>query len=772
MRQLLLSIIFLLLLLLGAAVIPVSAAQTRLSGDVTLGMAAYRAEEAGVELEKITSLYQQYTLSVARRDTLGDSRLGTYSLLLGYEFNVIDAERIEQGERDAAIGKMDAGKIYYNANILLAPGGLPFRLNLFADDLTRSAPVGRTFSSLRLGSQANAGLSGHLVDAEIPVDLKNGTHRNFGGTLLVGIRNGSYLGQYRDVLSQLPRLLIDYRQEDAKDLHSHFSPTHYRYRDLAFVSLNKKDNWVHLRLREYTNFLDEEDNQLTKQVMIGTIDHALNRQWINLTNWIKISGELSYTEEEKSYWDDVRGTYNVNLFAVARNQGMNGSILSSFERENNGRLVKSSMELPISASIEQNRDTLIRTRFITEANQTASLAGVQYNPGEDWEGQQGEDKSFYLDVNADLRRTRQVVVKPRLEMELKYEREDDRGIAVRVGGELTSSPLARKGLSWSTGYFLTSMQTEMGAGRSNYMQNDLYGRIDKDINSALRIGGHGRVAIGTGDDDGMMGFRIPKMSSEVVRAGPQSADGSNTSNGNLTLFLDHQKRQLGNRLELAFDFTSGFGDTVKQSTLRHVLAYRQLAHTLDWESEIVVGDEIDAPQTVDLNYVQSEESLSTNLDSRSSWSSRSTYHYDPSRSTALRLIGAVSGAQTLTYSLSEELTYRLYTTNGMVRRIAEFSEMIRYEKASQSSGSRDSTLYSLFSASYLPTKYFLCKVSTEIVSYLGSGALQQTNSAEVVFGFEKLKFLASYSRGEKDRESDDLPQVMEERWDLKVKKIF
>lgn len=771
--QRLLNTLFFLLLLLSAATLPASAATSRLFGDVTLEMANYRAEEAGAEVEKVTSMRQQYTLGIEKKGVLGDNRLGSYTLLLGYEFNVVDVERYDQGVRDATFGKIDTDKIYYNANIHLAPGGLPFRLHLFAKDLTRSTLGSRNFSNLRLGNQSQSRFSGHLVDAEVPTDLINGTHQVYGATLLLGIRNGSYLGQYRDVLSHLPRLLIDYKQEDVKDLHNVISQTHYRHRDLAFVSLNKLDNWVHVRMRDYINFLNEEDNSSTAQVMIGTIDHNLNRQWINLTNWIKISGELSLTTEEEKYWPDPRVTYNTNLFAVANRDDIQANILSSFERINDGSLITSKLDVPIVVNFERNRDTLIRTRLITEMMQSTPVEGIALSPLDDGGGYTSEDTRMYLDLSADLQRTRAIKIKPRFEIETFSDANAKSGVALRLGGEFASNTALRKSLSWLAGYSLTNIQTKDGSASDNYLQNDFYGQVDQDVNSTLRIGGRSLLQVSTGDDDNAVGFRIPTIASAVSRnsLGVDEDNGDLKTNANFSLYLDHRYRQMGNRLELEVNSTTGLGDSITNSILRHSLRYQKMVHSVEWDSVLAVGDEAQLPSSVNLEFVEKDVTIDEK-NSRTSWSSRSTYRYNPSRSTALTLLGSISEAQNLSYQFSEELVYRLFTTNGIVRRIAEFSELIRYEKVARSVGNRDASLYGLFSAAYLPTKYLECKVSSELVSFIGSGALQQTHSAEVAFGFEKLKILASFSKGQKDRESDELPEVMEERWDVKVKKIF
>lgn len=769
MQQFLPKILFFFLLALWGAVIPAAAQPARLHGDATLGMTGYHAEEAGTEVDKVSSMTQRYSLSLDKIGTLGDTRLGSYVFMVGYEFNVLDTDRVKQGERDESIAKIETGKLLYNFRTVIAPGGLPFRLTLFAADTKSTVFVAQSFSSLRVGNQNQGNNEGHLLDADIPYDLSNGKRQTLGGTLLLGIRNGSYLGMYRDVLSQMPRLLIDYKQEVVEDTHSTFSPTHYRNRDLAFISLNKKDNWVHVRLREFTDFLNSENDTQTAQTMIGTIDHNLQRQWINLTNWLKISGDLSLTVQKEKYWTTPHETYQTNLLTTFRKQSLSGNIFSNFTRETDGNSENLNAELPFYLSVERDRNTLFRTRFLA----TASNSSRMENGTTDTSLSQRHYNDFFLDLEADLNRTRPIVIKPKISFE-NYSKDDNlSGVALRLGSELASNKVRPKGVNWVAGYFFTAMQSKSDSDSSTFYQNDVYGSIHKDINSTLQIGGSSKLAIGTGENNGS--FKIPTMSSRLVSGGRGdgyvNSDGLK-SNGTLNLYLEHFKREVGNRLELNFDFYSADGEAIKKGSLKHTLGYQHLAHKLDWSSVINAGEEIDNARSVSLDYITAE-SGSNDKSFRTNWSSQSTYRYEPGRSAALTLKGAVSGEQqALSYNLSEEIAYRIYTTNGIIRRIAEFTEVLTYEADNQSVDGRDSVIRGAFSASYLPKKYLYGKIGSEVVAYPGSNGLQQTNTAEVGVGYEKLKIFASYKRGQKNRESADLPEVKEERWDLNVKKIF
>lgn len=756
----------------------------RLYGDAFFGMTDYRAEVAGVEAEKLSTMYEQVTVRYEKEDLIRDDRLGRYTLMLGYEFNAIDPERVSFGVNDASVSSITAQKLYYNASMLLAPGALPFRLTLFARDLHRTTFVDAGYGELPVGKQREVGSSGHLIDPDLPYDLSNGTRRQIGGTLLLGIRNGSYLGAYRDYLAQLPRFLADFKQEDIKDTSSHFSPQHNRNRDLAFVSLNKKDNWVHYRMRDYVDFLNPENNAKTSQIMIGTIDHTLNRKWIYLTNWIKISGDLSYTVEDEVSWDNPKQTYLLNLLLAGARQDMASSVMSNYRRETDGRFITSETNLPASVSINLNRDTRLRTRFIYEAREKDLFTGTSSSSIDSWtvdNASAATNRDLYLDNQLELRRSQRVIVIPRLEIEARNEASTRQGLALRAGSELMSNAQLNKAFNWLGGYAFTMTRStdDIKDENGSFLQHELYGRVDKDLSRTWRVGGRSTLQTGSGKGREAMGFRIATLSGGLQAGTGNGQDfvaldyGGTITRGDLSLYAEKIYRGLSNRLELGTEFFIAEGVSAQQSYLHHDLIYKKIVHKLEWKSAIIFGDNTGNPGAVSFLYLQP----GNNDDStQASWNSAVRYFYDPSRSTSLTLTGAVSGSETdprtIFYTVSEKIDYRIFTTNGIIRRIAEFSEELGYEQVSLSADGRDNTVYGQLMASYFPSKYIYGKVRSEIVFFLDSSALQQICSAEVGFNFQKLQLLASYSEANKERESASLPEIKEQRWDFKVKKIF
>lgn len=753
-------------------------ALSSLSGSATLGLQGYQGESAGVE-EKATSFYQQYSVTFERRGLLYDGRIGAYTLMAGYEINVIDPTLVRNGVRDAEVDDITTSKPVYTGSLVLAPGGLPFRLTLFAGDTKRSSfRANNDYALFNTGYQNRLGssTSGHLILPDILNDLSNGTSRTLGATLLVGIRNGSYLGSYRDSLSQLPRLLVDFKQEDVKDLHNSFSQTNYRIRNLAFVSLNKKDNWVHLRMKDFTDFLDPRNDTRTQQVMIGTVDHVLARQWINLTNWIKLSGDLSYTVEKKVDTDQT-GTYTINMMSILQRQNIVSSLFSRFSRENNGSTIISETDIPLHVVINFSRDTLLRSNFIYESDDTTIVEGRQSSESDRWLTSHGK-KEVYLDTQLELARSRPIVVKSRLEMASLSGDDTADALALSLGAEVSSNNKLNKAFSWLGGYKLTAAQRNNSLTGENdtYLQNDIYGWFEKDFSRTLRAGGRAALKNGVGGarEDGT---RIETMSAGLSRMPSSNNEKSvgdeydgMASYTSFNLYLDHRFQQFGNRLDVDFEIFLSDVVSDQRTSLGHTFTFEALMHRIDWKTQLIIGDTPEAPRSVDFEYVGTSTAVT---DNSTTWDTEVKYFYTPSRSVGFNLLGSMTGRDAdINYKISQELLYRIFTRNGIVRRIAEFSEEFGYEYANETLDTRGVSLYTRLLASYFPRKWLYGKLRSETVFLVESGALQQLQGVELGFNFEKLNILASYIKGQKDRESEDLPAVAEQRWEVKVQKLF
>lgn len=763
----LLTLMFLLALL---PAMPASASSKgAVSGSALYGMGNHRTEIDGEEAQSLSSQYLKMDVRYQKTGLLGDKRLGNYTLMLGYEFTTLTPRVANLGIEDPNVERLVSQKPLYQASILLAPGGLPFRLSAYARDLHQTALAKGSYSSSLRGSGGEG-----FYNPIFFTGVDNGTHREVGATLLLGIRNGSYLGLYRDVLSQVPRLLIDYKQLEVSDLTRDFNMSHYRLRDVAFVSINKKDNWVHFRMRDYTDFLNAKMNSTYSQVLIGTIDQNMDRKWINLTNWLRISGDISYNVEDNSDELFATRTYLLNMMGAGRYAGMSLSILPAFSRATDGNSVDLDSQLPISFSAALNRDTLLRSRLIYQARE-GSLYESRQSSVDRRSDFETSTRDYYLDTSLDLGRSRRLTVRPRIELESRRDVRVGDGLALRVSSELLSNKQQRSTLSWLGGYALTTLKTtSIGSEESNiYLQHEIYGRVDKDLSRSLRVGANGSLVTGSGKGRNALSFRIPVMSNSLQvgtgSGGTITNNEQRITSGLLSLYLDHNYRKIDNYLTMDFNFLLA-SKTVTQKSLRHRFQYTEAQHRLKWESTLDVGDNSGAPETVKGEYLSTNTASS---DDAISWYTAATYDYTPGRNTSFTLSTAISGADVINYKIFEKISYRIFTTNGIIRRLAEFSEEIGYEEAGMNSESAASTSYGRFAVAYFPTRYLYGKIRTEINTFRESdSALQQLSGAEVGMDFDKLQFMASYNEGHRDRLSADRPEVVERFWDFKVKKIF
>jgi hypothetical protein len=243
--------------------------------------------------------------------------------------------------------------------------------------------------------------AGRILDPNIITNLLNGQHVRSGATLIVGIKNGHYLGKYRDLLSRYPRLLFDYQENFVRDLKSR-TPQHYRERNLAFVSLNKKDNWFHYRFLDFEDFEDPTNDFTEKVYMLGSVDHTMRRQWINLTNWIRVSADGAFTTTAQANLGEVpTSRYDLNLFATARRRGWDASTFTNFIRKVDGDGMDKSLEVPFYLKGEISPDTAYRFRFVASRRCGALPISSTRNSRPRSRGEGGEKGTPYeLAVNS------------------------------------------------------------------------------------------------------------------------------------------------------------------------------------------------------------------------------------------------------------------------------------------------------------------------------------------------------------------------------------
>lgn len=759
MRLALSHIVAIALLLVVATRLP--AAAGLLSGYAELGYASYQAELGGATVEERSHFTQQYGLAWSDRGQLLDGRGGQYNLLLGAELTSLD------GEHNGTDTNIDTSKIFYRGDLLLAPGGLPFRLNLFSYDLNKSS-----FEYLDDSGRAGPYLSpgAPIISPHIAVDISNGQHVITGATLLAGIRNGSYNGQYRELLANYPRLLMDFRETYVRDMEGD-TPQHYRNRNLAFVSLNKKDNWFHYRYNDYTDFMDHDQDYVEKSYMIGTIDHVMKRHWINMTNWLKISTDASITEVAEENPGRPSGDYwALNVFAAAKRTTFQFNNFTTYERfreEAPYNRFRKTMTVPFYGSGELSADKGWRAQFVNYFDDDNFIST----------GRSENEELSYARMTLDLNKNSRLWFSPEAAVEV-HNGDRGNGLGFELGGELYTNPKARSDVRWFGSLFASYVNGDgryFGSESIDYVETRTRGRVEKKYSPVWTAGIEQYVLVGSGtlDDSVAPDIRVegglPLLYSDDISDSAGFRKGS-TVRLTSTLFgeqilgaLKNRYEAIYDRLEISEDVSNQAGDRV---ILRHRLNYSKQQLYAQVLSQLIYGkghDEID----FSLTYLGNPQSLSS-----PDWSLRSTgsLDYRPTRSfVAKASYDVVANAEgDLAVSLGEEMRYGLYKTNGIIREWLNFYQGLEYQYFDVAA-SNPSAIIVKVGGLYAPLRTVSLGAKLEYQYYMPDnfGQLRTDLSANV--DFPKFQVGLNYSYGVRDA-VDAYAERTESRWEVFVKK--
>lgn len=298
-----------------------SVAFARLGGEANLTYSKYDGSDADGSSSS-NSLVQNYSLLYSSGGPVYNSRVGNYNLSLGYNFTAVDS-KFSSPDGPGKSYNESRGKFLYQGDIKIDPREIPFRMTVYSHDMTRNSVE----SSIGAAAQTINSIVGGYDQA---IGVKNGLHLESGATLVAGVKNGMTNG-YNEVLRHLPMILVDYKDVINRDLNS-LSPVDNRLNRLAFVSLNKKDNWFHYRRTMYVDNIDSGSNYEENQYQLGTVDQHMARRWIDFSNWIKVSTDLQISTRKNSVPPIQTQDINLNLFVAAERKTWNARTFSSFNR--------------------------------------------------------------------------------------------------------------------------------------------------------------------------------------------------------------------------------------------------------------------------------------------------------------------------------------------------------------------------------------------------------------------------------------------------------
>ncbi|HBT84103.1 MAG TPA: hypothetical protein DEB35_12155 [Desulfuromonas sp.] len=685
MRRTILHILLLSLLLAPLSAAAVGVVDERgVSGRLSWRYGDFQADQGGGEDVDASSFSQNYSLLYRDYGTLNGGRGGSYSYLLGGEFTAID------NSINGVDDSLSTIKPLYEGKLLIAPGGLPFRLRLYCGDTHTTTLTEDEIPSLR----------NTLLTPGIATDFSNGTHREIGATLAVGIKNGSYLGNYRETLSQWPRLLMDYRSLEVESYHSK-TPQDYRQRDLAFVSLNKKDNWFHYRYRDFQDFLqpDKKNDYVSQSYILGTIDPNLQRTWVSMTNWIKISADGSYNQlREPRISSRPTETYDANFFAIGAREGFRSTVFSQFQRQRDDKTLRRELSIPLSVRKKVDRDT--SWQFNASVDRVLDEGLIVYE----------QDDVVYLGLRLDTWQSRPYTLSPEVQVEV-FDGLYRSGSALEVGLEVMSNRGYREKVDSSVALYLRRFSGEGQGGSSvDYLEEELVARYARRY-SSWRLGAEENLLFGNGTMTNNFGHRIFARTTGAqtyTRSNGSDRDGSTVHS--ITKFYGENGigRPLTNRLQLLFDYLSTDAGANLQSGLTHDLTYtasRSLRYRMT--NAVILGED----QTANDGAIAGGElSSASRTDFTRTFSHTSALEYTPNRSflaaasLELKSLNGDTG-RSLHYRGKQNCRYTYFRINGVVRPLVVLSEDLSYEESSFRNYESNRTEL-ILRADYFPTRHF------------------------------------------------------------------
>ncbi|WP_298267839.1 hypothetical protein [Geobacter sp.] len=342
-----------------------------MSGEAELGYVGYDAEANGKKVVSAHSFEQRYSLLYQNDGLLYGGRVGSYDVNLGYEWGSFDTRIKNPSDPTDPAGNINpsisAGHLLYRGEIIVDPLELPMKLKAYSYELNRISFIQNSVGTVSGGSS--------LIGPGLTTDLLDGLSINSGVTMLFGVKNGLTNG-YNAIFQHIPLVMVDYRDELRKDTKS-ATPVDTRLRRLAFVSLNKRDNWFHYRTTRFEDHLNPTLSFTESQFQLGTIDHMLTRRWIDLTNWLKISTDGQFTKHSSVDPTNSYEAYDLNFFAAAARQTWEARTFSSFTRLQDRNGLTLERTVPLYANGVLKSDVEWKGTFYTRDRRLRRLDGSE-----------------------------------------------------------------------------------------------------------------------------------------------------------------------------------------------------------------------------------------------------------------------------------------------------------------------------------------------------------------------------------------------------------
>lgn len=710
-------------------------AMARLSGEAEFGYVSYNADVDGAKSIEGSSFKQRYSLIYATTGTMANGRLGKYKFSLGYEWLAFDS-KITTYTGTSTIENnpsLDSGQILYRGEVTLDPKEFPIRLKMYSRDLNRGIFLTDN-TYLKSSTLINPGIATSLLDA---------TTISSGFNAEIGLKDSMAYG-YSGIFAQLPRILVDYQDYINKDRKS-FTPTDTRLRKLAFISINKKDNWFHIRSTDFTDYLNTSLNYKESQVILGTIDQSMQRRWVDFSNWIKLSANGGWTKHNELGANSE--TYDINLFGIASRSRWEARTFNSFRRVYDGQGFTYETKLPVYVSGVLGTDTDWRVRVSTERIRT----NFAINPYDttDTLGSYRIDtfkrERFTLAHSASIQ---------------SYQRSDS-GKTLSLTGRLESGSTRRFSSTYGLygSYEITSSHNQplhSGAGTALTQYITLKGVYNPLPN--LRTEVAETVTISSGNSAADLTTTSYNGTSNVLGYGITTATTTPTDSYIRYRTTAKADWEPFNRLKLGMSIIN---DTLQ---IRNQEGERltELANTVSYSTKSF-------RMRFNSRYILSSTATNdvTNL------ATDGTITYTPDRSLEASLQYSYSDllqneAKSTLSSLRQNTSYYIYSQTGVSRRILELSQGLEYIEQTYSSNVRQKSKSLTGGIRYYPLSRLFLAANVRYTLLSDEETVQNIYNGTIGFNFNLLQAAIDYSYGRQNGNGNRL----EKRLEANVKKTF
>jgi len=602
-----------------------------------------------------SSLVQDYSLLYSTKGMVYNSRVGRYDVSLGYNWTSLDTT-FKSSTQPTENHSPDRGHILYKGEIDLDPKEIPIKLNAYSRDLARNTIT----NSSAHGFENFGSILGYR---DQPTSINDGLHVESGATLIAGIKSGTTNG-YNEAMRHFPTFFIDYKDAINRDLRS-MSPYNDRLSRLAFVSLNKKENWFHYRMTTYNDYLDSKNNYMERQFQLGTVDESMARRWVDFSNWLKVSTDIQFSKRKNNDQKNAIEDINFNLFAAAERTNWNARSFSNFNRyldENNKLTYKTTLPLYASGVVSQDISWNARSSF--RDNHDVNILG-----------ERSSFRNMLAGYRLDAYKRAPFTLSQSFDVELSQTNTSD-FITLSAVLETTSTPRYSRDLKLGASYNIKNSVTSSSAdSTSSFLEQSLDLRGGYALTNTLRFEASQNTTFTKGNLNPFSGTTSDSNTQISQYISPRSLSNSEVGSESLHSLTSLKvawdpKPRLTTHLTLSEDIykTTVLGVTPVTEVMAGV-SYNNDAWTLSDAIKYTRG---------------SRESLDNNAYSISNDASlRYTYsrNFDTSASGSY-LANYSSGAGTYETNFEQRLNYNFFTRTGIARKLLEFNETLTYTDGS------------------------------------------------------------------------------------------